>query len=284
MKLVKAGPYELVAQPSDGNLVLYEGGKPGPVWALGTDNYKRSGGQAPFKLLVQDDGNLVIYDSTGLAVWWVTHTTLQHDECVVLNLALSGKLTLRHDKKDGSASREMWATLGFNKQGQPCQLACANQSGPCAWCRANRDGDRDDLKCVDWVTADVTRLVCEKRTNVGWVAPVGEVGRRNEHIKLVNGPYSLELQPGDGNLVLYKNENGQKHAYWATGPKGGGENLALLMQGDGNICVYDMDRQHNNLKWSGQSHGSNPITILQDDGAWVVKEANGKEIFRRPSL
>ena len=55
-------PYKLVMQ-GDGNLVIY--GKNKAVWSTGTNER----GTAPYKLVMQGDGNLVIYDKNGSALW-----------------------------------------------------------------------------------------------------------------------------------------------------------------------------------------------------------------------
>eukprot|EP00823_Brevimastigomonas_motovehiculus_P004193 TRINITY_DN269_c0_g1_i1.p1 TRINITY_DN269_c0_g1~~TRINITY_DN269_c0_g1_i1.p1 ORF type:complete len:230 (+),score=34.59 TRINITY_DN269_c0_g1_i1:95-784(+) len=55
-------PYRLVMQ-NDGNLVMYNK-KNEAVWACGNNS-----GKAPFRLDLQDDGNLVAYDSTSKSVW-----------------------------------------------------------------------------------------------------------------------------------------------------------------------------------------------------------------------
>jgi hypothetical protein len=54
-------PYRLVMQ-SDGNLCIY--GTNGFVWGTGLH-----GGTAPFKLVMQDDGNLVVYDKDNHFMW-----------------------------------------------------------------------------------------------------------------------------------------------------------------------------------------------------------------------
>ena len=54
--------YRLLYQ-SDGNVVLYDDGGNGAVWATGT------GGVAGGHLLMQPDGNLVMYDAQGAARW-----------------------------------------------------------------------------------------------------------------------------------------------------------------------------------------------------------------------
>jgi hypothetical protein len=56
-----SGQLSLVLQ-SDGNLVLYDQDRQ-PVWASGTD------GQDVSTATMQEDGNLVLYSSGGSAVW-----------------------------------------------------------------------------------------------------------------------------------------------------------------------------------------------------------------------
>ena len=56
------GKYNLVMQ-SDGNLVIYEGSV--VHWATGTNG----SGTAPYRLVMQGDGNLVIYDKNDSVVW-----------------------------------------------------------------------------------------------------------------------------------------------------------------------------------------------------------------------
>jgi len=51
----------------DGNLVVYNTN--GAVWASGTDNKGWPSYRAPYRLIMQTDGNLVAYDSTNRAVW-----------------------------------------------------------------------------------------------------------------------------------------------------------------------------------------------------------------------
>jgi len=62
-----SSPYRLVMQ-SDGNAVVYDS-KNVALWNAGT--YGK--GVGPYKLIIQDDKNVVIYDSTGKATWSI-HT------------------------------------------------------------------------------------------------------------------------------------------------------------------------------------------------------------------
>lgn len=56
------GQHALTMQ-SDGNLVVQSGGR--PVWASNSQNR----GEAPYRLDMQEDGNLVIYDSRNQSTW-----------------------------------------------------------------------------------------------------------------------------------------------------------------------------------------------------------------------
>ena len=55
--------YRLTMQ-DDGNLVLYDG-KNQPHWASNTWRH----GEPPYRATMQDDGNLVLYDVRGTATW-----------------------------------------------------------------------------------------------------------------------------------------------------------------------------------------------------------------------
>jgi hypothetical protein len=56
-------PYRLAMQ-TDGNLVIYDSVN-SPVWNTNTFNQ----GTGPYSLIMQDDCNLVIYDTTNAALW-----------------------------------------------------------------------------------------------------------------------------------------------------------------------------------------------------------------------
>lgn len=56
-------PYKWIMQ-EDGNLVIYDS-RNLPIWASNTDGK----GKAPYRLIMQDDSNLVIYDSKNLPIW-----------------------------------------------------------------------------------------------------------------------------------------------------------------------------------------------------------------------
>ena len=65
------GPYKTVMQ-TDGNYVLYDS-KGAALWASSwQSSWKR--GTAPYRLVMQNDGNLVIYDANNTPTW-STQTT-----------------------------------------------------------------------------------------------------------------------------------------------------------------------------------------------------------------
>jgi hypothetical protein len=57
------GPYKLQMQ-ADGNLVIYDASN-AAKWASGT----RGDRNGPYRLIMQDDSNLVIYDKNNRATW-----------------------------------------------------------------------------------------------------------------------------------------------------------------------------------------------------------------------
>jgi len=56
-------PYRLTMQ-EDGNLVAYDGNNDA-IWATGTDGQ----GEAPYKVRMQNDRNVVIYDRNRSVIW-----------------------------------------------------------------------------------------------------------------------------------------------------------------------------------------------------------------------
>lgn len=78
-----------------------------------------------------------------------------------------------------------------------------------------------------------------------------------------NGKIRLDFQH-DGNLVLYRNDNG--FAVWSTKSQGKPTDR-LTMQDDGNLVLYERGGNH---VWSTRTHGANATAILQDDGNFVV--------------
>jgi hypothetical protein len=93
---------------------------------------------------------------------------------------------------------------------------------------------------------------------------IGVNGRlnRGSALRSPNGRYTLHLQAGDGNLVLY---NLAGTAIWSSYRPGGD---FLTLQGDNNLVVY---RNDGTPVWASNTMGSGAQTlVVQDDGNMVL--------------
>lgn len=87
--------------------------------------------------------------------------------------------------------------------------------------------------------------------------------------------YTLLLQPGDGNLVVYRPGGS---ACWDAGRSNPGVHAELWMQNDGNLVLV-----HNGTPtwWTGTNGRYGSYAELGDDGNFVVYEPHD-ELVRRP--
>jgi hypothetical protein len=98
-------------------------------------------------------------------------------------------------------------------------------------------------------------------------APIDRLGvngrlNRGSALRSLNGRYTLHLQAGDGNLVLY---NASGVAIWSSYRPGG---EFLILQGDGNLVVY---RSDGGALWASNTVGSGAqALVVQDDGNMVL--------------
>lgn len=168
-----AGAGSRLVMQGDGNLVLYTKDW-APVWNSGTS------GKGPSKLIVQEDGNLVVYNAQG-PTWSsgsgypTSHINFTTNRMMVDGVIYPGQGLETPDRK-----------FGLYLQG---------------------DGN----------------LVLYSPYRALWSS--GTVG---------TGAMSLVVQ-GDGNLVLYNNAG---KAVWNSGTAGRGPS-SLNMQGDGNLVLYN---------------------------------------------
>ncbi len=91
----------------------------------------------------------------------------------------------------------------------------------------------------------------------------------NHSLYSCDGRFRLVMQ-GDGNLVVYEGN----HALWANYKFG--SNARLVMQGDGNLVVYD---GANRPLWATYKFGSNAHLALQTDGNLVVYDGAGRVLW-----
>jgi hypothetical protein len=186
------------------------------------------------KLVMQADGNLVLYTSDGHALWasntWDTpanHAIMQGDGNFVVY--------------DGNG-KAYWSTGTW---GNPGAYLVLQQTGNLVVYGSNNT--------VLW----------QSNTAQSWGYPneLTENQQLNVNDKLVsrNGRYSLIMQ-WDGNLVLY---NASGNPLWASNTWGSPATHAVL-QSDGNFVLYD--NQSNPLWSTGTNGNSGVYLLLKDDG------------------
>lgn len=100
----------------------------------------------------------------------------------------------------------------------------------------------------------------------------GESLRPEQMLKSANGLYTLVMQ-GDGNLVLYDNKG---KAIWATGTNGSGA-VVCDMQQDGNLVLCTNSGVP---VWASNTNGApGSRLLLQDDRNLVIYHPNGRAIW-----
>lgn len=105
---------------------------------------------------------------------------------------------------------------------------------------------------------------------------------RGQYLLSSNGIYELNMQH-DGNLVVYKMENGIRRPLWATGTNGASEytrGYFCFQQDSGCLDVFNFQV---NLLWSSQSTqnpGYAPYKlIMQNDGNLVIYNKNNVPVW-----
>ncbi|MEW1829394.1 hypothetical protein [Streptomyces sp. NPDC088196] len=170
----------------DGNVVLYGGNNSGPIWATNT-----SGGAS---LKIQEDGNVVVYNSSGVSQWR-TGTTR----------ATTG----------GTYDNSFQLTDG-------------------QWLRPGHYLRSGDFRYTLYMQNDGNLVYWAPGGRILWTSGTG--GHPN-----IEGAF----MQSDGNLVLYA-----QGAIWATHTGGAGPHK-LLLQNDGNMVLYG----GNGATWSTGTGG-----------------------------
>lgn len=230
------------------------------------------------KLIMQDDGNLVLYNMTNNAALWATSTygsdaayaVLQPDGNFMLcnnnqyTLWATGtvnhpgsRLALQNDGNmvlyDGSAPTWASDTYGWVKSGtsQPPARMGDNDRRPG---NGQRDGIRgnDNAPAArgdeDRRPANSNQLLSGKKLNKGQF-----ITSDDKRLKLV-------FQE-DGNMVLYNQSTNQPLWYTATA---GTDASYAIMQADGNFVIYT---NYNKPLWaSGTAGNGGAFLVVQNDG------------------
>jgi PKD repeat protein len=207
------GSHQLLMQ-TDGNLVVY--GPQGAVWASHT-------GTPGTVVIMQTDGNLVAYSPTR-AVW---HTGTGTNPGARVVLQNDGSLVLY--RANGTVA---WATKATTLPPPAPEQPPTPEQPP----------------------VGANTLVAGRQLDPG------------QQLVSTDGRHRLVMQT-DGNLVVY----GPAGATWAshTGTRG----TVLIMQSDGNLVAYAPDGR---AVWHTRTGGSaGARVVMQDDGNLVVYRANG---------
>ncbi|AXF22186.1 peptidase S53 [Burkholderia pyrrocinia] len=199
-----SGSHELVMQ-DDGNLVLYNTTNGAAVWNSGT--HGNAGAYAVF----QTDGNFVVYSASGKALWFSSTNSTSYGQ--YLAVQDDGNMVIYESQVPVFFTAT--TTTGYVN----------SSSGPALW--------------------------------------YGGVTISNgQSFTSGNGANVLVMQ-GDGNLVLLR----QGVPQWNSGTSGHAGAYAT-MQTDGNLVVYSST--HTPLWYSNTSGNPGAVTYVQDDGNVVI--------------
>jgi hypothetical protein len=101
----------------------------------------------------------------------------------------------------------------------------------------------------------------------------GELLRPEEQIASLDRRYRL-LYQADGNLVVYRNSDGR--ALWASGTNGRSAGICI-MQGDGNLVVYDAA---GTAVWASGTHREPGSRLfMQNDGNLVIYNRDNRPVW-----
>ncbi|NAT23967.1 putidacin L1 family lectin-like bacteriocin [Pseudomonas syringae] len=202
-----------------------------------------------YKLILQDDSNLVLY-SEGAAVWAANadqpYSSDHYNRGYADTYLVVSNTGFLYDSLRG----RLWSTF-------------TNLSDSGLWYRSHLvlqdDGNVVILDVDDIFTTQQTTLLAGS-DNVNIIPPGTSL--EPGHFYRAGG-YSLVFQ-GDGNLVVYTND---ARVVWNSGTHNMGATQAV-MQGDGNFVIYKFD---GTAIWHTHTPG-NPgaYAQIQNNGAFVV--------------
>jgi len=248
------------------------------VDASGTSQWAPGG--AGNRLILQEDGNLVLYE--GSTMVWASNTV--GSGAIWLSMRDDGSFALFN-----KANQKVWVSQinPNNYKGKIVEWDGDTATQKTSWL-VGADGNRrwiPDLATFNCLHAagygnalSLSTEVLSEIPNLDnvWAAcgntdHLGPNGALEQGANLISGNYYLGLTSTD--LVLL--QNGTK--IWDTG-HGGAE---LRVQSDGNVVIYDAS---GNATWSTGTNRSNPGNlILGNDGSLRLWDGNNNNIWSRNS-
>lgn len=201
-----------------------------------------------FNLILQTDGNLVMYDPHNRAIW--ASNSSGHPNTSEAIMQADGNLVLYEN-----GSNAYWATQTAGDASQPSLVMQSDgnlvmySTGASYWSSKTE------------VPATPNRPA---RQNVLYPGEGLSVG---DQLISQDGNFVLTLQT-DGNLVETLGGN----PVWASGTYGR-LSWSLIMQGDGNLVLLDV---HRSPLWASNTSGHGGVgVIIQDDGNIVIYPVGG---------
>lgn len=226
--------YIASSNPSIGTL------EPGKI--LKVNQFVHSGNET-YRLIMQSDGNLVLYNVPEGRALWASYTVGAGNWAV---MQTDGNLVVY-----SASNKPLWNS---GTAGKPSSYASIQDDGNFVIYTP---------LLPTWSSKTATNSFVTSSTGSGIIAP----GRRlyaGDAVNSGNGTYSLIMQ-GDGNLVLYNVVKGIP--LWATYTTGTG--IKAKMQGDGNFIVTDdADTKALFATWTHKYPSS--FGAVQDDGNFVI--------------
>ncbi len=216
--LISADTQSILAMQYDGNLALYSQFK--PKWSSGTT------GNYGAKLVMQPDGNLVIYDTQGQAKW-----------ASGTNGNAGAYLTMQSDGNLVIYSSTGVAVWNSGSASTPDYLSKVTTTLPISAFYTHQSLQTTNRK-YNLVLQTDGNLVLYSSTKAIWAS--GTNGRIISH---------LSMQP-DGNLVLYDKDS---VAAWNSGTNSSSnQSSRLSIQDDGNLVIYNGSGR---ATWSTNTRG-----------------------------
>jgi hypothetical protein len=188
------GTYSLDMQ-SDGNLVEYDSSSGAAIWASGTS------GNPGARVVMQGDGNLVLYSSSGSPLW---ATGTSGDQGAYLSLSSSGQLEVL-----SAAGAVLWAGPGELAPGESLSSG-ASLSSP------------NGAYSLD-MQADGNLVEHSSSGTVVWAAGT-------------SSPGAYAVMQGDGNLVVYSSSGSALFASGTSGDPG----AYLSLSDSGQLAVVSV--------------------------------------------
>ena len=250
----------------DGNLVLYSGTE--PIWSSRT----HIKGQAPYRLTINEDNQLCIYDASG-EVTWASGTSNKGAPGAWAKLRNNGNFVLY----DGNGKMNpLWCTgtYGGRKalecyQGSGLKvLSPKNETDPLLNISSelpfNATGNQDTTHHTNGLTKISTG---QKNSTLC----SGQTLENLQELTSANGKFRLCMQD-NGNLVLYS----AQEPIWSSRTQNKGQPpFRLVMQQDNQLCIYDSS---GSPTWTSQTRAEGATggwARLRNSGSFVIYDGNG---------